>query len=98
MTDLLSIKAADNFRLARSGSIITPAAGTYNLIRLPQYAFVNEVWEFVTVAGDSDTVDIGFVGNGEVADADYFLDSTYAVTSAIANFRASKDTVSGFAG
>lgn len=100
MTDKFSIKAADNYRLARSGSIIEPEAATYNLIRLPQYAFVNDVWLLVTVAGSSDTVDVGFIGNGEVADPDYFLDRAYTLvdSSGIGMYRATQDTTTNFAG
>jgi hypothetical protein len=100
MTDLFSVKAADNYRLARSGTILTPAAATYNLIRLPQYTFVNDVWLLCTVAGSSDTIDVGFIGNGESADPDYFLDRTYALVNAtgIGMYRATQDTVTSFAG
>ena len=100
MADLFSNKAADNYRLARSGSIIEPDADTYNIIRLPQYAFVNDVWLLCTEAGSSDTVDVGFIGNGETADPDAFLDRTYALVNAtgIGVYRASKDTVTGFSG
>lgn len=100
MPDLLSIKAADNYRLARSGSIIEPEDGTYNLIRLPQYAFVKDVWLLCTEAGSSDTIDVGFVGNGESADPDAFLDANYALVNStgIGMYRATQDTTSGFAG
>ena len=69
MTDKLSTKAADNLRLARSGSIITPDAATYNLIRLPQYAFLTDAWIQVNIVGSSQTVSVGWTGNGEVASA-----------------------------
>lgn len=100
MTDLISIKAADNIRLARSGTIITPAADTYNLIRLPKFSFVLDVILWCIAAGSSDTLDIGFIGNGEAADPDHFLDAAYALvlTGGIGYYRATKDTTSLFAG
>lgn len=98
MADLLSVRAADNIRLARSGSIITPAAATYNLIRIPKFAFITDLWLLVTTAGSSDTVDVGFIGNGETADPNYFLDATYSLVTGTGVVRASQDSVSLFAG
>lgn len=69
MTDLLSTKAADNLRFARSGSLIQLAAATYNVIRLPQWAFITDAFVVVTVGGSSQTVSVGWIGNGEVASA-----------------------------
>lgn len=67
MTDLLSTKAADNLRLARSGSLIQLAAATYNIIRVPEFAFITDAFVVVTVGGSSQTVSVGWIGNGESA-------------------------------
>lgn len=81
MPDLISIKAADNYRLAKSKSLITLADGAYNLIRIPKYSFVDQIWLYVTQAyagGASGAATIGFTGNGETADPDGFMDATQA--------------------
>lgn len=71
--------AADNVRLMRSRPLLELADGTYNLIRLPRYAFVDQIWFWVTQAyagGATGTATIGFTGNGETADPDGFMDAT----------------------
>jgi hypothetical protein len=81
MPDFQSFAASDNFRLARSKTLYTLADGTYNLILLPKFAFVMELWFIVTQAyagGSGATATIGFTGNGETADPDGFMDATAA--------------------
>lgn len=73
MADFYTNKLGDNLIVAKSKTILSPAAGTYNLIRIPKFALVKNVWLFVETAGSSDTVSVGFVGNGEAANASYFL-------------------------
>jgi hypothetical protein len=78
-TDLLCTAAADNMRLARSKNLVTLADGTYNLIRIPKYAFVDQIWFYVSQAyagGAAGSATLGFVGNGETADPDGFMDAT----------------------
>jgi len=80
-TDFISHAAADNFRLARSKTLYELADGTYNLIHIPKFAFVFNVWFYVTTAyagGANGAVTIGFLGNGESADPDGFMDSAWA--------------------
>ena len=79
MPDKLSLKASDNFRLIRSDNLLELADGTYNLIRIPKFAFVDEIWFSVTQAyagGAGGSATIGFIGNGETADPDGFMDAT----------------------
>jgi hypothetical protein len=81
MPDFLSTIAADNIRLARSKTLVNLADGTYNLIMLPKFAFVKQIWLYVSVAyagGAGATGTIGFTGNGETADPDGFMDATAA--------------------
>jgi len=81
MTDFICTAAADNMRLARSKQLVTLADGTYNLIRIPKYAFVDEIWFYVSQAyagGSGGSATIGFLGNGETADPDGFMDATQA--------------------
>lgn len=87
--DLFTTQFADNSRLAKSKTVLTPAAETYNLVRIPKFAFVSDVVFWVQTAGSSDTVSIGFVGNGETANPTYFL-TTADASATIAGFKRAK--------
>ena len=80
--NVLSSRSADNFRMMRSGKITLSADDTYQVIKLPKKAFVVGVWLEILTAFDDQTTDgtitVGFSGNGETADADYFMDNTAA--------------------
>ena len=78
MTDFFTHAYADNVRFAKSRTIITPSADTYNLIRLPKFAFVKRVWIEVSTAGSSDDVTVGWSGNGETAQAAGFISGDIA--------------------
>jgi hypothetical protein len=97
-TDIISVKAADNYRIGKSRTILTPSADTYWLYRFPRYTLVTDVWLYVPVAGDSKTVSIGWVGNGEVAQAAGFLSVDIADVTVIGMKRAQKDTLVAFEG
>ena len=78
MTMFQSFSASDNFRLARSKTLYELADDTYDLILLPKFSFVMNVWLYVSVAyagGAGATGTIGFKGNGETADPDGFMDA-----------------------
>ena len=77
MTDFYTHSFADNVRFAKSRTILTPSAGTLNLIRLPKNAFVKRVWLQVTTAGSSDTVSIGY-REGSTAQSAGFLSTDIA--------------------
>ncbi len=73
---------SDNFRLVRSKHIVAPlVAGTYGVIRIPKFAFVRNVWVLTDNAVTGTTVDntIGFEGNGETADTNFFFETADAV-------------------
>ena len=78
----LSSRSADNFRMARSGKITLSTDDTYNCIKVPKKSFVVGVWLEILTAFDDQatdgTITVGFSGNGESADADYFMDNTAA--------------------
>lgn len=81
MPDKLSLRSSDNFRLVRSDNLLSLADGTYNLIRIPKFAFVDQIWLYITTAyagGAGGSATIGFAGNGETADPDGFMDATQA--------------------
>ena len=43
-TDAYSNKVADNYRLAASKLMLAPDDGVYNLIKIPKWAFITDVW------------------------------------------------------
>jgi hypothetical protein len=101
MTDFLSLAVADNYRLARSHRLIDLDDDTYNIIRIPKFAFVKEIWLYVATAyagGATGTATIGFVGNGESADPDGFMDSAACGAEATGMKRMSDDTQPGSQG
>ena len=66
--------SADNIRFCRShvlqGAV---TADTYQLIRIPHYAFVTDVWLLVETACSSVDITVGWTGNGETAQAAGFM-------------------------
>ena len=78
----LGSRSADNIRMMRSGKVTLSADDTYHVLKLPKKAFVVGVWLEIITAFDDQTTDgtitVGFSGNGETADADYFMDNTAA--------------------
>lgn len=91
MTDLFTHQFADNIRMARSKAMIKPAAATYNLIRIPRFAFVSDVVFYVKTAGSTATIQVGMIGNGAAADPDFFLNATDAAANAAGYKRAKYD-------
>jgi len=77
MTALYSNARADNFTLVRSRLMNEPDDDTYDIIRIPWKGFVSDVTLHLSTAygGAGATMTIGFLGNGESADVDYFLTS-----------------------
>ena len=80
MVNVLANRAADNFRLMRSGKITLSADETYAAVKVPKKAFVVGVWlevltafDAVDVSDDDGSLTVGFSGNGESADVDYFM-------------------------
>ena len=97
-TDIISVKAADNYRIGKSRTILTPAAETYWLYKFPKYALVTDVWLYVPTAGSSNTVSIGWVGNGETAQPAGFLSLTIADVMNTGMKRAQHDSLVAFEG
>lgn len=69
MSDKFSNKLADNRMLAMSGLFITPVADVYDIIRVPHWAFVQNVWLEVTTAyvAGTPSITIGWKGNKEAS-------------------------------
>ena len=84
MVDFYRNKLADNYKLAVSGLFNVPTiSSTYDIIRVPHWAFVYDVFfEVVTLDGGGALIEVGFKGNGDTADPNYFLTTTEGVLSA----------------
>lgn len=99
-TDFYTNAFADNMRLAKSRSVISPADGTYNLIRIPKFAFVTDVWLLVGTAANvaPTTCTVGWQGNGETAQTAGFISTDIADAAVTGLKRAMKDTLVSFPG
>lgn len=99
-TDFYTNAFADNVRLAKSRSLITPAAATYNVIRIPKFAFVTDVWLLVGTAANAapTTCQVGWSGNGETAVAAGFLSTDISDATVAGLKRAMRDTLVSFPG
>jgi len=85
---------ADNIYTVRSKVITAPlAVGTYNLIQIPKFAFILDVWletQVVCVPGTALATTVGFLGNGETADPDYFMVNADTATGSLGMARATQ--------
>lgn len=102
MTDKFSHKLADNYKLALSGLFIRTGAvaGTYNLIRIPMCALVDDVWLEVTEACTAAcTITIGYGAYGSVsAVTQGFMSNDIAKPQEIGMKRAQRDNLLSFPG
>lgn len=82
MADFWSKMAADNTRFMRSKTFVAPASATYNVFNLPRYAFVKNVYMYISeVLPGTGTLSIGFAGyqaESPTYDVDYFMTTTTA--------------------
>lgn len=98
-TDKYTSKASDAFRMEASKLMIAPDDATYNLIRIPQYAFVTDVWiQIVTAFTVDASVTIGWLGNGETAVTDGFITDNIADPLTVGMKRAFNTTAVTFPG
>lgn len=76
-TDFYTAAFSQNYMFARSKKLAAPADGTYNIIRIPRYAFIKNVWVRITTAFSSATavLTVGWMGNKEVAATAGFMTS-----------------------
>jgi hypothetical protein len=79
-TDFYAGKLSDNVYFAASKILNGKSDGVYNLIRIPKYAFVTNVWLNVTTVfgGGAPTMLVGWIGNGTTADDNGFMTDTEA--------------------
>jgi len=97
-TDFLSNKASDVYRLAKSKTILTPAAATYRLIRIPKWSMVTDLWVWVQTAGSTKTVSFGWLGNGETAQTSGFMSLDFADVTLTGMKRATRDNFQSYEG
>jgi hypothetical protein len=99
-TDFYTNAFADNLRLAKSKILLSPADATFNLIRIPHYAFVKNVWLQVITACDvmNSNLTVGWSGNTETANTAGFIsfDVAYPIRTGLK--RAQNDTKTTFEG
>lgn len=100
MTDRFSHKLADNYKLAMSGLFTTPTADIYNVIRIPKFAFVNDVWLEVTTACTAGaSIIVGFGAYGSVsAVTSGFMSDDIAKPWEVGMKRAQRDNLLSFPG
>jgi hypothetical protein len=99
--DFISFSASDNFRLARSKTLYDLADGTYNLIQLPKFAFVDQIWFIVTQAyagGSGATATIGWTGNATTASPAGFMAAGVTLARATGTKIMTSDTAAGSKG
>jgi len=100
MVDFYRNKLADNYKLALSGLFNIEADGTYDIIRIPRWAFVDDVWLEVTTAclPATATVTIGWKGNTETAQPAGFITNDIAKPDVAGLKRAQKESLLSFPG
>lgn len=100
MADKYSNKLADNRMLAMSGLFITPDDDTYDIIRVPHWAFISNVWLEVTTAyiAGAPSITVGWKGNKETAVPAGFMSNDIAKPKELGLKIAQKDAVSAFPG
>lgn len=100
MADKFSNKLADNRMLAMSGLFITPDADVYDIIRIPHWGFVQNVWLEVTVAyvAGTPSITVGWKGNKETAVPAGFMSSDIAKPGELGLKIAQKDSLAAFPG
>lgn len=98
-TDSYTTKASDAFRLEASKLMLAPDDATYNLIKIPKWALVTDVWiQIVTAFTVDASVEVGWLGNGETAETDGFITSNIADPLNVGMKRAFNTTTSTFPG
>jgi hypothetical protein len=87
MADFISTALSDNYILAKSKRLYNKASAVYNIIRIPRYAFLSELYVSVVTPMSGGTpasgsLLVGFSGNQETADPDGFIDSVADIETA----------------
>ncbi len=99
-TDLYTNSFSDKGFFVKSRKLATPADATYNIIRVPRYAFVDSVWLWLTTAYTlgTATLQLGWFGNGETAVVTGFMDTDVSEPLVVGIKRAQRSTILTFEG
>jgi hypothetical protein len=94
-TERLAHRFSDRQFLAGSRKFVAPDDDTYYIISVPRYAFVTDVWLFVSKAyvGTTQSLEVGFAGNGETAVVNYFITNDIADPTVLGLKRSVHDTL-----
>ena len=100
MADKFSNKLADNRMMAMSGLFIAPDDDTYDIIRVPHWAFVSNIWLEITTAyiGGTPSITIGWKGNKETAVPAGFMSNDIAKPKELGLKIAQRDNLTAFPG
>ena len=100
ITDITTVKLSDNVYTARSKWLVDRSDGTYGLIRLPKNSFVSDVWFLVATvfSGGTPTVTIGWIGNGETAQASGFMSDEISKCTELGLKRSYRDNLLSYGG
>lgn len=98
MPDFFSNAASDNFRLLKSKPLSGTAAtaGTWNLMRIPKWAFISNIWVMVETACNVEDITIGWSGNTETAVPAGFFSSDIVDAKTVGYKSAVSDTIVSF--
>lgn len=99
-TDLYTNAFSDKGFFVKSKKLAAPSDATYNIIRVPRFAFVDAVWLWITTAFTlaSCTMTIGWFGNGETAVTNGFMTTDVANPTVAGLKRALSDALTTFEG
>lgn len=92
MTDFYSTRKSENIRWCVSKALVTPSAATLSLFEIPMHSLVFDVRLMVQTAGDSNTVTLGWSGNGETAVTNAFFTAAVANVLATGMKASARDT------
>lgn len=100
MADKFSNKLADNYMLAMSGLFIAPDDDTYDIIRIPHWGFVKNVWLEITKAyiAGVPSITVGWKGNKETAVPAGFISNDLAKPKVLGLKKAQRDNLLAFPG
>lgn len=100
MADRFSNKLADNRMLAMSGLFVAPDDETYDIIRIPHWGFVQNVWLEITTAyiAGVPSITVGWKGNKETAVPAGFVSNSIAKPGELGLKIAQKDNLEAFPG
>lgn len=100
MTAKFSNKLADNRMMGMSKLFITPDDDTYDIIRVPHWAFISNVWLEITTAyiAGTPSITLGWKGNKETAVPAGFMSNDIAKPKELGLKVAQKDNLLAFPG